>query len=117
MKIVTLEELSRMPDGTVFAIATGRSIHAVDGGLMIMRGRMGVNDFNGIMYCTPSPDLNDSGNGAGEYDGLVNWIDTAKIDFDETDTFAVYTEDEILDVVNGLNWALTQMAGGIKDEQ
>lgn len=123
MKIVNLEELSRMPNGTVYSEIDPRC-HRRGGsgdfdicGLDVMCGHSDyspVSDgfFNGVLhmlnYVSVRRNLNgelylDSNHSYDEYD----ITDTAKCDYDKDAMFVVYDKTDVIEIINVLQWALT----------
>lgn len=124
MKIVNLEELSRMPNGTVYSEIDPRC-HRRGGagdfdlcGLEIMCGHDNKYStkesgfFNGVLpmlnYVSVRRDLNgklylDSDYNFNEY----SVTDTAKCDYDKDAMFVVYDKTDVIEIINVLQWALT----------
>ena len=121
MKIVNLEELSRMPNGTVFSEIDPRC-HRRGGagdfnicGLNIMCGHddcSPVSDgfFNGVLHMLNYVSVRRGSNGKlyldCSYDDFVI-TDTAKCDYDKDAVFVVYDKTDVIEIINALQWALT----------
>lgn len=120
MKIVNLEELSSMSNGTVFS-KIDKSIHNhVAGdfdiyGLNIMCGHskhLPNNNFNGVMHLVNyiSVCKDEIGNVDIEshyYFDDFTVSDTAKCDYEKSDMFVVYDKTDVIELINALQWALT----------
>lgn len=120
MKIVNLEELSIMPNGTVFS-KIDNNIHKfmagdfnVDG-LNIMCGHnrhLKDNEFNGVMhlcnYVSICKDENGNVDIESDYSfDDYNVTDTTKCDYEKSDMFVVYDKTDVIELINVLQWALS----------
>lgn len=102
MKIVSRDELAKMPNGTVFSYLNGG--YTIEG-FEIITGRYddGNDGFNGTLSLEPSFNWdNDSS------ERITNWetIDTAHYDFNEDSLFVVYNKNEIQEIIQWLKWAI-----------
>lgn len=126
MKVVTLEELKKMPDGTVF-------VEFDEGCLLddiaVLARRSTEKDGSwlyGAEYITPSIDYE-----ASKLDRELSgkeWIgheyilhdrvidDTSSYDYDNDTQFAIFNEDEIVNMIAILQDALIQMGKNSKSE-
>ncbi len=117
MRIVNLEELSKLPNGTVFSEITNPYFYKGGGGdmeidgLNIMCGHSEDGYFNGVMHFLNYVSVRhekQSGDAYLEYDVNVYSIcDTAKCDYEPETMFVVYDETDIVEMINVLQWALT----------
>ena len=116
MKIINLEQLNQMPDGTVFADCCNGYVDEV----MIMTGHdrrhhKGVKKcFNGVYYLHPYFNSDDGfcdtiGVGVGD-ETPARWdtMDTSSTDYarEETPMFAVLSKDEVKELIGLLEDAL-----------
>lgn len=124
MEIVNLEELSRMPNGTVFSKINDPLFYkgiigdmGIDG-LNIMCGHddkwfpVESGTFNGILhmlnYVSLYKDSNDNIDIKGDYTfNEFAVTDTAKHDYDKNIMFVVYDKTDVIEIINVLQWALT----------
>ena len=124
MKVVNLEELSRMPNGTVFSRIIDEHFYrgimgdmAIDG-LNIMCGHDDMccpvksGKFNGVLHMLNYVPLYRELDGSVDIDGDYEFIDyaitdTARHDYDKNDMFVVYDNTDIIEIINVLQWALT----------
>lgn len=124
MKIVNLEELSRMPNGTVYSEIDPRC-HRRGGegdfdlcGLEIMCGhnsRYSTEEsgfFNGVLHMLNYVSVRRDSNGKLYLDSDYNFqeyiiTDTAKCDYDTDSMFVVYDKTDVIEIINALQWALT----------
>lgn len=101
MKIMTRDQLAKMPNGTVFSHFDGYNIE----GFEIITGRYddGKDGFNGTLSLEPSFNWDDDSS-----ERITNWetIDTAHYDFNEDSLFVVYNKNEIQEIIQWLKWAI-----------
>lgn len=129
MRIVNLEELSKMPNGTVFSKINDPSFYkGVEGdmdidGLNIMCGHddkwcpIESGKFNGVLHMLNYvPLYRDSHNKVKIESDFIfgdNTVadyaitDTAKHDYDKNDMFVIYDKTDVIEIINVLQWALT----------
>jgi hypothetical protein len=117
MRIVNLEELSKLPNGTVFSEVTcpyfykgGGGDMTIDG-LNIMCGHSDDGYFNGVMHFLNYVTINREkpNNEAYLECDIPSYIvcDTAKCDYEPETVFVVYDETDVIEMINVLQWALT----------
>lgn len=123
MKVVNLEELSRMPNGTVFSEIDPR-FHREFGagdfdicGLNVMCGHSKYSTeesgfFNGVLHMLNYVSVRRDSNGKLYLDSDYNFdefniTDTAKCDYDKDAVFVVYDKTDVIEIINILQWALT----------
>ena len=124
MKVVNLEELSRMPNGTVFSKITDESFYKgiigdmdIDG-LNVMCGHdetwcpINSGKFNGILHMLNYVPLYRESDGSVDIDGDYEFTDyaitdTAKHDYDKNDMFVIYDKTDVIEIINVFQWALT----------
>lgn len=119
MKIITLETLKTMPNGTVFCKIDKWGNFKDD--LRILTGRFENRDgFNGEMSLYPRMAGED---GAGIFDMFKNgeliknkdfqteWVtvDTADHDYEPNQLLAVFSKAEIQKMIKALQWALSDL--------
>ena len=105
MDIVTREQLSNMPNGTVFAPF---SSDIFDGDIRIITGRYKDRPgFDGVVYIRPNFQW-ESGDPTKDSERITNWCatDETEWDYDENQFFAVFTKIEVQYMINVLMWAL-----------
>lgn len=101
MKIVNLEELKKMPNGTLFMIYEPEHL---DGEIHIITGQAGYDyGYNGEILLTPFFDFT-----SNEKERITNWCttDNSSIDYDEDCQFAVFSKTEIKFMLCVLKYAL-----------
>lgn len=105
MRIISRNELAKMPDGTVFSSFDGYNIE----GFEIITGSDG-DGFHSTLSLEPSFNWD---NDCAER--ITNWatVDTADYDFDEDARFVVYSKNEIREIIQWLKWAIDE--GGHPD--
>lgn len=98
MKIVSRNELAKMPNGTVFSSFDGYNIE----GFEIITGSYG-NGFNGTLNLEPSFNWD-----SNLQERITNWatVDTTDYDFDDDAKFVVYSKKEIQEIIQWLKWAI-----------
>ena len=124
MKVVNLEELSRMPNGTVFSEINDPSFYkgaigdiSIDG-LSIMCGHddkwcpVKSGNFCGVLHMLSYVPLRRDSKGNAYIEGDYPFndygiTDTAKCDYEESDMFVVYDKTDVIEIINTLQWALT----------
>ena len=120
MRIVNLEELSRLPNGTVFSEVVSPYFYKGGGGDMTIDGlniMCGQSDhssdglFNGVLHFLNYVTINRKkpNNEACLEDDHPSYgvCDTAKCDYETETIFVVYDETDIIEMINVLQWALT----------
>lgn len=120
MRIVNLEELSTMPNGTVFSKIDDRVHDFIAGdfdidGLNIMCGHskhLNSNNFNGVMHLCNYVSVYKDENGKIDIESDYSFddycvTDTSKCDYDKSDLFVVYDKTDVIELINCLQWALT----------
>jgi len=113
MRILSLEQFCKEPEGTLFSCYDGGSN---DGDLMVKTGYFeweGKPTFNGIVRLTPDFETQEY---EDFYSGSPSEIrkyytecfstDTAECDFDKAQLFAVYSKEEIRRMIDVLTYAL-----------
>jgi len=98
MKIVTRDELAKMPNGTLYCEYDG-----CYGNFYVITGRKEGSGFNGVMPLSPFEIC------TGDCDFFVtNWctIDTTDYDYDKSEKFAVFSKTEIRAMITVLQYAL-----------
>lgn len=119
MRILTREELSKCPNGTVFL---KYSPEITDGNFHILSGRYGKNDWNGEVLLEPTWDNAIYHCGADTPfpieipmidEHFVNWssTDNAKCDYDEKQLFIVLSKLEVQQIINILIWSISNCEG------
>jgi hypothetical protein len=100
MRIVSRDELAKMPNGTVFSLFTGHDVN----GFEIIIGSDG-NGFNGTLNLEPSFNWDKD-----DAERVTNWssVDTADYDFNDDEKFAVYSKNEIREIIAWLKWAIDE---------
>lgn len=101
MDIITKEQLSYMPNGTVYTLYNPGEI---DGDIRIITGRhKDKPGFNGVIYIVPSFQWKIKNS-----ERITNWCltDETEYDYDEDQLFAVFTKIEVQYMINVLMWAL-----------
>ena len=110
MEIITREQLKSMPNGTVFMKYTP---HMLDGEIHIICGRYNnQSGYNGEISTTPFFQLEPSSNSNSYY---TQWcsVDTCDYDYEEDQLFAIFSKTEIMQIINVLNWALSNCEANI----
>ncbi len=121
MKIITLETLKTMPNGTVFSEIDKWG--NFENGIRILTGRFENRaGFNGEMTLYPWLASNENGehdifemfeNGEliKDKDFQTEWItgDTSHIDYEKSQLFAVFSKAEVKKVIKVLQWALSDL--------
>lgn len=121
MKIITLETLKTMPNGTVFCEIDRWG--NFEGDLHILTGRLAnKSGFNGEMWLLPWISGEDTGNATwkmfGEDNMLIKdkdfpteWVtvDTADHDYESSQLFSVFSKAEVAKMINALQWALSDL--------
>lgn len=124
MKIITLETLKTMPNGTVFSEIDKWG--NLENGIRILTGRFENRaGFNGEMDLYPWLASNENGehdvfemfeNGEliKDKDFHTEWItsDTSPVDYEESQLFAVFSKAEVGKMIKVLQWALS----GLEDD-
>lgn len=110
MRIVSKNELGKMPNGTVFTMYTPMILY---NDIHILTGSRGDGSWNGELTLFPFIDDKLEGDNILE----CNWStdDTASCDYDEDQLFAVFSKSEVMQMINALTWAVTE-CGGFFDE-
>lgn len=106
MKILTKMELMKQPNGTVFMTYEPEIL---SGCIHILTGRYtDRNGWNGELTLDPFWDF-DSNN----KERYTQWstVDSADIDYDDSQLFAVFSIKEIKQMINCLNWAVEELSG------
>lgn len=124
MRIVNLEELGKMPNGTVFSEVNSTLFNKgivgdmeIDG-LNIMCGHddkwnpVESGRFNGVLHMLNYVSLNKDSKGNTYIDSDYAFneyavTDTTGIDYDEDSMFVVYDKTDVIEIINVLQWALT----------
>lgn len=121
MKIITLETLKTMPNGTVFSEIDKWG--NLENGIRILTGRFENRaGFNGEMTLYPWLASNENGehdifemfeNGEliKDRDFFTEWItsDTSPVDYEESQLFAVFSKAEVGKMIKVLQWALSDL--------
>lgn len=121
MKIITLETLKTMPNGTVFSGIDKWG--NLENGIRILTGRFENRaGFNGEMDLYPWLASNENGehdifemfeNGEliKDKDFQTEWIasDTSPVDYEENQLFAVFSKAEVGKMIKVLQWALSDL--------
>lgn len=120
MKIVDLETLKTMPNGTVFCQIDKWGNY--DGELRILTGRFSDRPgFNGEMDLLPwSPDgdeytnlhmLDNNQNIIKDKDFPSEWVttDTADHDYEKNQLFMIFSKAEVTKMIQALQWALSDL--------
>lgn len=121
MRIITLETLKTMPNGTVFSEIDKRG--NLERGIRILTGRFKNRDgFNGEMSLYPCIASNEKGeldifgmfkNGEliKDKDFPMEWsmTDTSEIDYEENQLFAIFSKFEVVKMIKVLQWALSDL--------
>lgn len=121
MKIITLETLKTMPNGTVFSEIDKWG--NLENGIRILTGRFENRaGFNGEMDLYPWLASNENGehdifemfeNGdlIKDKDFQTEWItsDTSPVDYEESQLFAVFSKAEVGKMIKVLQWALSDL--------
>lgn len=112
MKIITLETLKTMPNGTVFSqIDVWGNF---ENGIRILTGRFEDKEgFNGEMELCPSLELNEYVEMKKDREYPTEWVtcDGSHVDYEESQLFAVFSKQEIEKMIKALQWALTDLKG------
>lgn len=121
MRIITLETLKTMPNGTVFSeIDKWGNFEC---GIRILTGRFeNCDGFNGEMTLYPwlAPNENgehdifemfENGELIKDKDFPTEWLadDTSHIDYEENQLFAVFSKAEVAKMIKVLQWALSDL--------
>lgn len=120
MKIITLETLKTMPNGTVFSEIDKWG--NLENGICILTGRFENRaGFNGEMDLYPCTE-GDNGSGIwnmfDENNELIKdkdipteWptVDTADHDYEKSQLFAVFSKAEVGKMIKALQWALSDL--------
>ena len=122
MRIITLETLKTMPNGTVFSeidewgnlerpicILTGRYDYRVGfNGTMTLFPHIAGDDGEGIF------NMFENGKLIKDKDFPTEWytVDVADIDYEKNQLFAVFSKAEICKMIKALHWALS----GLEDD-
>lgn len=121
MRIITLETLKTMPNGTVFSEIDKRG--NLERGIRILTGRFKNRDgFNGEMSLYPCIASNEKGErdifGMFKNSELIKdknfpmeWsmTDTSEIDYEENQLFAIFSKFEVAKMIKVLQWALSDL--------
>lgn len=121
MKIITLETLKTMPNGTVFSEIDKWG--NLENGIRILTGRFEDRaGFNGEMDLYPWLASNENGehdifemfeNGEliKDRDFSTEWItsDTSPVDYEENQLFVVFSKAEVGKMIKVLQWALSDL--------
>lgn len=121
MRIITLETLKTMPNGTVFSEIDKWG--NLENGIRILTGRFENRaGFNGEMTLYPCIASNKKGerdifemfqNGEliKDKDFQTEWItdDTSSVDYEENQLFAVFSKFEVVKMIKVLQWALSDL--------
>lgn len=121
MKIITLETLKKIPNGTVFSEIDKWG--NLENGIRILTGRFENRaGFNGEMSLYPWLASNKNGehdvfemfeNGEliKDKDFPTEWItgDTSDTDYEENQLFAVFSKAEVTKMIKVLQWALSDL--------
>lgn len=121
MKIITLEMLKKMPNGTVFSEIDKWG--NFENGIRILTGRFENRaGFNGEMTLYPWLASNENGerdvfemfeNGEliKDKDFSTEWVtdDTAHHDYEENQLFAAFSKAEVAKMIKVLQWALSDL--------
>lgn len=123
MRIITLETLKSMPNGTAFCQIDKWGNY--EGGLNILTGRYeDRTGFNGIMELLPwSPDgdeytnlhmFDDNQELIKDKDFPAEWVttDTAHHDFEHNQLFMIFSKAEVQKMIQALQWALSGLEDG-----
>lgn len=124
MKIITIETLKTMPNGTVFSEIDKWG--NLENGIRILTGRFEDRaGFNGEMDLYPWLASNENGehdifemfeNGEliKDRNFSTEWItsDTSPVDYEENQLFAVFSKAEVGKMIKVLQWALS----GLEDD-
>lgn len=127
MRIITLETLKSMPNGTAFCQIDKWGNY--EGRLNILTGRYeDRTGFNGIMELLPwSPDgdeytnihmFGDNQELIKDKDFPAEWVttDTAHHDFEPNQLFMVFSKAEVQKMIQALQWALSGLEGDFDGE-
>lgn len=120
MRIITLETLKTMPNGTVFC--TTEEWGNLEGKIRILTGRFDNREgFNGEMGLLPDV-AGDNGEGIWEMfdkdnklikdkDFSTEWctVDTSDIDYKGNQLFTVFSKKEVAKMIKALQWALSDL--------
>lgn len=102
MRIVTSDELAKMPNGTIFSYLDGYNIE----GFEIITGSYEWNNkqgFNGTLPLDPSFNWDED-----NVERITNWstIDNADCDLVEDGKYVIYNKNEIKEIIQWLSWAI-----------
>ena len=99
MRIVSRDELAKMPNGTLFSSFDGWNIEE---GFEIITGKHD-NGFNGTLCLFLSFNWDED-----SPERITNWatVDTTDYDFNEDSKFVVYTKNEIREIIQWLKWCI-----------
>ena len=106
MRIINREQLSHMPNGTVFMLYTPEIL---DGQIHIITGRhKDRSGYNGEITLTPHFSDKESGIDSND-DRIINWSTVGATDFDYNadQLFAVFSKLEVQVMIQILQWALS----------
>ena len=106
MRIINREQLSHMPNGTVFMLYTPEIL---DGQIHIITGRhKDRSGYNGEITLTPHFSYKESGIDSKD-DRIINWSTIGATDFDynSDQLFAVFSKLEVQIMIQILQWALS----------
>lgn len=123
MRVITLETLKTIPNGTVFSEIDKWG--NLENGIRILTGRFKNRaGFNGIMDLYP---WTEGDNGSGiwnmfdennelikDKDIPTEWptVDTADHDYEKSQLFAVFSKAEVGKMIEVLRWALSYLEDG-----
>lgn len=106
MDIINRDQLSNMPDGTVFM---KYSPDYIDGRIRIITGKYTNKlGFNGVLYLEPNFQFS-TGDPDTDGERITNWCSTdeTEYDYDENQLFVVFSKTEVRYMINILMWALS----------